>query len=83
MASGQYLQLSIPKSSADMPAFVSVLKNILQQLFSISHFHILTQTTAPTSSDGKSGDIYIITVSGTDYLYCKTAAGVWKKVALS
>lgn len=83
MASEQYLQLSIPKSAADMPDFVSVLKNVLQQLFLKSHSHILTQTTAPNSSDGSKGDIYIITVGGTDYLYCKTATGVWKKVALS
>lgn len=83
MASDQYLQLSIPKSASDMPDFVSVLKNILQQLFSNSHTHILTQTTAPNTSDGKKGDIYIIAVGGTDYLYCKTSAGIWKKVALS
>lgn len=83
MASEQYLQLSIPKSLTDMSDFVSVLKNILQQLFSNSHFHILVQTTAPTASDGKKGDIYVLTVGGTDYLYCKTSAGVWKKVALS
>lgn len=83
MANEQYLNLSIPKSAGDMPNFVSVLKNILQQLFLNSHKHILTQTTAPTSSDGTLGDIYIITISGTDYLYCKTSAGVWKKVALS
>jgi hypothetical protein len=83
MASNQYLNLSIPKSAGDMSNFVSVLKNILQQLFLNSHYHILTQTSAPKASDGSKGDIYIITVSGTDYLYCKTSAGVWKRVALS
>lgn len=83
MANEQYLNLSVPKTAEDMASFVSVLKNVLQQLFLNSHKHILSQTTAPNSSDGSKGDIYIITVSGTDYLYCKTSAGVWKKVALS
>lgn len=83
MANEQYLNLSIPKNAEDMSNFVSVLKNILQQLFLNSHKHILTQTTVPTSSDGSKGDIYIITVSGTTYLYCKNSAGVWLKVALS
>lgn len=66
-----------------MPDFVSVLKNIFEQLFLTSHTHILAQTTAPKSTDGSNGDLYIITVNGTDYLYAKTLAGVWKKVALS
>lgn len=83
MGSKQYLNLSIPQSAEDMSNFVSVLKNILQQLFLNTHSHILTQTSAPKTSDGSNGDIYIITISGTDYLYCKTSAGVWKRVALS
>lgn len=83
MANKQYLNLSVPKSADDMSNFVSVLKGIFQQLFLNSHSHILTRTTAPSSSDGSQGDIYIITVSGTDYLYCKNSSGVWKKVALS
>lgn len=83
MANAQYLNLSVPKSAEDMANFVSVLKNIFQQLFLNSHKHILPQTTAPTSADGTIGDIYIITVSGTDYLYCKNSSGTWKRVALS
>lgn len=83
MASNQYLQLSIPKSASDMSDFISVLKNILQQLFTKSHAHILIKTTAPSASDGSAGDMYIITISGTDYIYCKTSAGVWKKATLS
>lgn len=83
MSSQPYFTLSIPKKMEDMVDFVAVLKRVLEQLFQQTHFHLLTRTTAPASTDGKPGDLYIITVGGTDYLYAKTLAGTWKRATLS
>lgn len=80
----QYLNLLVPKNALEMGNFVTIVKNTFDQLFIQAHVHILEKlNAAPSATDGSKGDIYLINVGGTDYIFAKTAAGVWKKVALA
>jgi len=54
----------------------------LGALFAAAHTHSI-QTVAPTSTQGSLGDITIVNLSGTFYLYVKGTSTQWYKVALT
>ena len=62
--------------------FASVVQNNFVDLFQVAHDHPL-HTSAPTTSEGNIGDIQLVNLSGTYYIYAKVAIATWKRVVLS
>ena len=62
--------------------FASVVQNNFVDLFQVAHDHPL-HTAAPTASEGTIGDIQLVDLSGTYYIYAKVATAIWKRVLLS
>lgn len=54
----------------------------LSGLFEAAHVHPV-QTSAPTASAGNPGDILIVNLSGSVFLYVKVTTSSWFKVALT
>jgi hypothetical protein len=74
-----------PPSEADsenkLKDFTQVIQESLEDLFEFSHTHDHL-TDVPADTDGQVGDIKIVTVAGSRYLYAKTPDG-WFRTALS
>lgn len=61
----------------------SVIQRNLSQLFTNAHTHDIL-TSAPTSNSGNIGDIELVSLNGTAYLYAKFPSPLnWKRIALS
>ena len=54
----------------------------LSSLFNSAHNHTV-QSVAPAAKAGNLGDIYIVNLSGTVYLYVKATTTSWYRVALT
>ena len=60
--------------------YTSVIQSNLDDLYNDSHRHAI-RTSIPLETDGSIGDITIVNLSGTYYIYVKVALAVWKKTA--
>lgn len=60
--------------------FASVVQDNLLDLFSVAHDHPV-RTTAPVPSEGDTGDIVLVSLSGSWYIYAKVDASTWKRTA--
>jgi hypothetical protein len=62
--------------------FAEVIQGNFRDVFQDVHVHP-SKTAAPSATDGQVGDIFMVKVSSTWYLYAKVDNSTWKKVALS
>jgi len=59
-----------------------VIQRNLEDLFLFAHQHVVRDS-APNDSEGSPGDIFLVNLNGTGYLYAKFPTLGWKRVALS
>jgi hypothetical protein len=60
--------------------YTAVIQDNLDELFNVAHVHTV-RTTVPLASEGSVGDIVIVNLTGTYYIYAKVDSAVWKKTA--
>ena len=59
-----------------------VVQRNLEDLFLAAHEHTVRDS-APSDSEGEAGDVFLVNLNGTGYLYAKFPTLGWKRVALS
>jgi hypothetical protein len=60
--------------------YTAVIQNNLDDLFNDAHTHTI-RTSIPLPTDGIVGDIVVVNLTGTYYIYVKVDNTVWKKTA--
>lgn len=62
--------------------FSSIVQDNFKQLFDLAHTHEV-RSTVPAYNEGQVGDIVLVFISPTYYVYAKVTTQMWLRVALS
>jgi len=83
MSETQTTPVSAPLPTDDkLQVFATVLQQNLFDLFNYAHTHTPTNV-VPTNTQGNVGDISIVQIGTSYYLYAKVSKTLWKRVLLS